>query len=646
MKNVSYWFVAILGLGLLLYLYTQSEDAEPRFNKDIVTEKSYLISKEVFEPKKNSCENFYNSTDDSFSQNFIEKIKLVLLTNVSLADFILYTSNVDIVKGRKAFGLMKSLDTDKPKYYEGIAKRASNQKEKSIFSWVFSGEVEKLINAIYEYEVISEEYYRYKGRYVFLIELVLLSDLPEKEKVIRNLISAGIEPNLSDFIAAIKKGVSVELIDDMLIDSNIDPRKELNNKFHYRSLVTYAIYEQKYDLFKYWIKKGSPAEPDLYVANSLDILGFRNDKFTQKQRDDIYVTLINDGVYPNKDDSYYKLSQVLSDKTLKKHYIPKRNALYDIDTKTFMDEEWKLYSKIMKKLDNSKFNELSDPDCFRKYTRELVKSFVDSRIEPVKSTNSQLASANDDLDKIIEEASRFVSNEKDLISYLGRNQTLSDKKLVEYYLHKKAVNELDEIINNSSPDSDILELKDKLELVYKLAKNGEWTRARTLLSTLNVDKKEALSTLMIFALNFKAESKIVRGLLEDGAHFESALIYAIINTGDVSVADVFYENGLDVNYLDPNYNTPIMMAAKLQQYEMMKWLISKGSKINSHNLGFDALDIVLSSNMGIRRKIDFLTILINNGVLVEISHKQIVSRMFGNNLEEYYHIINKFPVFL
>lgn len=646
MKSIYYTIIGIFGFGLLLYFYTQIGGEDDVLDKlTISTEKNSAVSNDQGKPEKALCETFYSSLDDHFSERFIEEIKLEFLIDHRLADFILYTAEVEIIKGRKTFGLMQALDTDKPKYYLGAAERASNQNEKSILTWIINGNVEALVNSIYESDIISDEYYRYKGKSVFIIELILLSNVSHKEEVIRKLLSAGIEPNFSDFIAAIKKGTSVELINEMVTASNIDPRKELNHNFHLRSLVTYAIYEQKYELFKYLIKEGSPAEPDLYVENSLDLLSFRNNKFTQSQLDDIYVTLINYGVYPNKESSYSRLTKVLSDTTLQNHPLPKRDILYGVEVDALKERERELYLKIMEELDRLKTYELSNSDCFRDYGRELVKSFVDSQIEPVKSLNYQLTSANLDLDKRVVEASRFVSNERELLNYLGGNQTLFDKKVVDYYLRKKAVIELDSAIKNASLDPAIPRLQDELEEVYKLAKNGEWNKARALLATLDIDKKEALSTLLMFALNLRAESRIARELLEDGAYFESALIYAVINTGDVSLAQVFYEYGLDINYIDPSHNTPIILAAKLQKFDMMKWLVSKGSKVNSDNLGFDAMDVVLSSNMDMRRKTSFLTLLINNGALVETSHKQIVNGLFNSNLQEYYHIVNKFPVF-
>ncbi|MDP2537271.1 ankyrin repeat domain-containing protein [Alteromonas stellipolaris] len=643
MKRIVYILFSICVLGCFCYFYIHEDDQIGNTSNEKI--KSNLNDAKTYYQEQKVCEKISISADIYDTEILFNNLKLEFKDKKYLADFILYYAGVDIIEGRKKLNLMKGLNHQRPIYYEGIAERAEERKEKAIFSLLLNRNVEEIVNTIIEYELNSYEYYRYKGKYVFLIELILLSDLPQKEKVIREVLSAGIEPTISDLVAATRKGVSVELIDQMLLDSSVNPKIKLNNQFHYRSLATYAIYEKNYDLFKYWLKKGSPPEPDMYVPNSLDILGFRYDEFTQNQVDDVFATLTKEKVYPNVENSYSKLNAIVSDNVLEQNPIPNKKFVDIISFKNFLGEELQLYSKFISSLDYFKEEQPEDNPCLRVYGREIVKNIIEKQKERLKPQSIAKDSVKENFDKKIEKAKSFYSNESDIISYLGGNQTVSDKKLVEYYIRQKAVTELNEAINNTSPDLDILNLQKQLAEVFELAKKGRWEEARNLLNTLDIEKAEALSTLLVYAVNLKAEVEVIRGLLSDGAYFESAIIYSLIHSGRVNVAEVFQEFGLDINYLGPNNSTPVMVAAQVNQYEMMKWLISKGSKVNSQNFGYDALDTVLLSRMPTRRKIAFISLLLNNGALIETSHKQIIKSTYNSNIDEYFQILVKFPAF-
>lgn len=64
----------------------------------------------------------------------------------------------------------------------------------------------------------------------------------------------------------------------------------------------------------------------------------------------------------------------------------------------------------------------------------------------------------------------------------------------------------------------------------------------------------------------------------------SALHLAAISSDNLAAAELLLKNGANVNIVDTEFgNTPIFAAAAFNQTEMVKFLISKGAKLNAKN---------------------------------------------------------------
>jgi hypothetical protein len=573
----------------------------------------------------------------SHIKNFIEPEVLV--------DWIIYRTGLDFRLARAKL-LPDQQQYKGPKYVNKNYSRNSLEEEQLLYNYLTNKDSVGLFQKFIEGTIDQDKFYYYKKFNVFLLELIILSDIDKAEELLLNLVEAGFPVRDSDITAAISNNLSKNTIQVLFKKSDININKKLNYHSQNRSFMTYALHSQSYNLIKYFYENGSSPEPDVFYPNSLDILALKNDSYSSGELDDLFRLLTTANIFYNKEETYSLLKSVITEEVFQnsKFVELKYFEAFDKTPNTNLTKAiHNIYKNILVGVASDELFKLPNTDCIDLLGKNILATVLDLELKKDLIAESGTISFVEDMEKKIEIARNLHTSTLLVKEYLGGNQFLSEKRSVDYYIKKLAEEELERALQNSQPSKiDILK-HENLEKVYALARSGEWNSARKMLHRLEINRTEAMTALVVIALNMNTELAVVEELLRDGAKVEHGFMHLLIYKNDLKMANLFLDYGLDVRHVHPGDETPVMIAVKFQKYEMAVWLFEKGATANSEGFGFDALDFALSQDSNTSQKLKYVSLLINNGSSIEASHRQLVDRLFNENMAQFSALIREFP---
>ncbi|MCY7296453.1 ankyrin repeat domain-containing protein [Alteromonas sp. a30] len=601
--------------------------------------------------KEMQCESFILDNINNNSTKYkIEVLREFVASEKSfiessrITNIFFHLSGFGVPAGRLMMDEDKFINNSFPTFEN--EKFASFENNQTITELIQEDKFEEIIKLIYQKEIDPNNIFTFKGKKVTLVELIYRSFPKDRIRKITRLIDAGALVRNSDIVFFIKNGASLQFMEAIYYGNNISPDFTFIATGYSNSFATYALLNQRADLFYFWDNLGSPSEPNIVEPNALDILANRNNNLAQVDIDRIYEVILKKNIRANVESTPEKLSKIVSPVLFENFPVHQRNLLHDSEEKernvltNLTDKSYKL---ILKEIVLPELFLDENVSCLRKLGRDFFKSLSRSYIYNLNKSR-MLANEYSEkhLNEIIQEAQEIFYSDEDVINYLGMGQGFKSKHLVSHFKQKRATEYAMEIANKSKSKGNS-GIQDNLKAVYELAKKGMWDEATRILSKLEIENKNVMSTLLMIAISVNAQPEIVDSFLKKGAEFNSSIIASVIFNNNVDVAELLYSYGLDINYIDPLGKTPVMLSSQMGSLSILRWLIAKGSVVNSYSKGFDALDLALISGRIDNTKLEIIKTLINSGIIIEPSHKEIVERLKISRKEEYLLIIERFP---
>lgn len=496
----------------------------------------------------------------------------------------------------------------------------------------------------------GDKWYWSQNRAVFIYQWVMGASLNNEQKhgLLRGMLKLDIPVYASDLAAATAANIPVDIVQSMYQASDVDAVQRLHHGPDHRSFTLGAMVAQNVPLTEFWLEQGSSAHPDPYKGNGLDILARFNDQLSQQQINRLYQLISPevDGVVHFANLS--RLAKLVSPEVLQQHPLSHRPLppSPELDLSSFI---FQLQQMIIQSILFLPVTELS-PECqnqlahqFSGYIFKHTQAMKKQQDEDInRSVKEQIKQQKQHKDALIAEAEGLFSAQENIEKHLAPNSSLESKELLAYYRHKLLEQEIaaqQEQTQATSPDNN-----QSFNELYELAKQGSWQQVMEKLSTIEPSRRQEIATSMLFIPVFhNFEPWAVRGLFDAGATLPGEFMALLLMTNKVPLAKLLLPYGLDIHSPTSRGQTPVSQAASTGEVEMLHWLIKEGSSVLPQTNGFDALDRALRSQSPQQDKLTMIRLLLDQGIHIVDSHRQIVASFKPYRQQEYQAIIEQFP---
>lgn len=541
-------------------------------------------------------------------------------------------------------------DLKKPIYYEGEVFFAKPKIYMTLRKQLEAGEFAEIIKSVKAGSFDPNVYYLGDTKMAFLLSFILDFANDDKAALIDELIDNGINVTYSDLAIVTHLNIPEATVNRLYLSSDLQADKRLNKFGRYTSLALLAIHANDAQLASYWISMGSPLQPDLFYDNGLDLLAKSGDGFSQAALDSLFEQIILKGISPYWPSTYQKLRAKISP-TLFNQYkdrlieIPEPlQPLLPSQLKEAQSLVQQIHTKLLDGAVNFELGTKPKHQCFTQLGRRLTKFAMryKPRKKPVK--HKPEVDTSEKVDKItiaerLAKAKNLFSKDQDIEAYLAQEQALENKQAIES-LRRQQVAELAQAVRQQFETAPLTqETRVAMAEIVRLANAGKWQEAVSLLGQLEIPSEEAMTTLLVLALNSNADFVIIKQLLDKGGKLIPNAISGLIARDNVELAKQLLPFGLDIHYVERGYST-LAISVENRALKMLKFLIKQGVEMDSDSYGFDALDIALNQFNIKTTGLTYVSILLEAGARVEMSHKQIVDTMKINNMEAYFALTN------
>ena len=552
----------------------------------------------------------------------------------NIIDFIAHKANVGTPQGRI---LRQGYETSFiiPPHADETSILANLSEELLLQELIEKNNPQLFSQAILEGKLADNKFYPGKKFMAFIFGKIIES-IPEPEAIINELLEAGMEPQISDFLVAINSNIEIQLLERMYQQANFDAQQIVYSFGVYKSLVLSALFQGNYQHATFWMDKGSPLEPDKLFYNALDMLAANYSVYSSEELNTLYQKITKTGLQANFKESLIKLAKVIPDLDIE------LNEDFDL-TKTQLETAEKYLTLFYSDINIKIFVPVPQNDyCFNylasRYIGFALKTGNESKSN-VFENNTEHKSVNEIKQQTINvEVKTSDNNIEDVqsISAKEKEQKVRRDKLTE--AAKAAEEKFSEKENKE-------ELESLTKKLVHLIQTQQWQQALELLqSSTLIDTEIAPSLLLELILDQMPPIDFVEYLIEAGAKLSPHAVTKLIKNDHVSLAEFLLPYGLDLNYIDPLGYSALINSVKFNAINLMEFMLLQGITFNEEDNGFDALDIALQNFKLTDKNKKIVNLLIQANIPIEESHRQWVANMAHDKLNSYTYLINTYPL--
>ena len=463
---------------------------------------------------------------------------------------------------------------------------------------------------------------------------------------ITRLLRSGAKVSLLDLVTATEFGVSEQILNELLANSDEDFKQVFFYKEDYHSLVTFALAEKNVDAFSFWVNQSGNLNSFRYRDNVLDIIASNGGGEFDAS---IVKTLLDYGMRPNNDDTLKRLATWLP-KNVLTEYADKLS----FSRKYYSNEERKLLVDALSTVTNivlSDSNEIGieikrDSECRFALARRLVKqvfSTVSKSASPATVKNNETEKLGEHTSRTQEETLKekvdglradFLTD-AEIIAKLAAKKDLEGKEAARLFMAEALLEQEKERMAKLDED----EAKRNKDLIDsgKLAQFIDEKEDDIPLESQ--DRLDAKITLAILS----GDKDLFLTLLELGANVEPRLIGLIIQKFDVQVIDSLYKNGMNLGFIYAQNINSVVAAVENRKINILRYLLNIGISLKPSEFGYDPLDLALLRLRAIPTDLKYVDLLINSDAPIEKSHREIVESFFEPYQDTYFKLINRYP---
>ncbi len=650
----------------------------PPLVKTVIAEKPKPIPPEPqaeLKPDATQCEHRWIDQEDValWKQQKKSAIKVLLAdfrdqgVESRVLDKVYIESGIGLLKGRRLFVHFRQ-QVRRPAFYEvkgegrgkGEGKRATMDQQRALRLLRDTGDFAGLIQQVADKAFADELFYLGKQGQVTLLSYILEAEPTQPPEVIEDLIErlidSGISVNYSDLAVVTqlpqlhRLGVPLATMNRLYLSSGLSADKVLSLYAKQTSLALLAISAQNVALANYWIDMGSPLRPDLYYDNGLDKLAKHGAKFSQTDIDSLFEQIALRGFAPAWSKSVGKLKAMVSPPLFNRYAAQMGQKNHSLS-----GEEDSIAHSIVKLIHHHILTGMVDfpldaepqHHCFDQLGQRLTRFAMKRHRGKRKTKADRVALAAAEaveaaaVKDLIAQAKEQFSSDEDIEDYLAQAQGLRNKEAIAQF-RLSQIRKLSEAmklqISQPTPEE-----RQTMMAAIKLAYDGKWSEAIEAFEQLGGygHTDEAMTLLLMIALNARSDFDVIVDLLSRGAKFMPNAVDTLVKHDDAALAKQLLPYGLDIHYVEMG-ESMLARSVQLRSFKILKFLLANGVAPDSDAMGYDALDWALKRFNLNREGLTIVSLLMDAGARIELSHQQIVAKLQAHNMPAYSALIGAY----
>ncbi|MFT4929786.1 MAG: hypothetical protein ACI8WB_005921, partial [Phenylobacterium sp.] len=416
-------------------------------------------------------------------------------------------------------------DLKKPFYYEGEVFFAKPGVYLKLRKQLEAGEFSEIVKSVKAKVYDPNAYYVGKLKMAPLLSFILEFAHDNQVVLIDELIDSGIAVTYLDLVTVTRLNMPEATVNRLYLSSDLQADKLLKKFGKYTSLALLAIQANNTQLARYWINMGSPLQPDLFYDNGLDLLVKSSDGFSQAALDSLFEQMMLKGIVPYWPATYKKLAGIISP-TLFNQYknklIKTTGPLSLLQLKEVQSIVHRIHTNVLDGVVNFELGTQPEHQCFTRLAKKLTKFAM--RKKPKKKPIKHKPEIDND-EKIakmtiaeqIAKAKNLFSKDQDIEAWLAQEQGLENKQAVESFRRQQTAELAKAFRQQFEGSSSFVQAQTSMTQMYQLANDGKWQEAVNMLNQLDITDEDAITTLLVLALNSKADFATIKQLLDKGA---------------------------------------------------------------------------------------------------------------------------------
>jgi hypothetical protein len=607
----------------------------------------------------NICDNYLTKIEDislwskeksheikKFYQNLVngntERTKL---------DYISIFSGVNFMRGR-IFSINPFERKMLPPLADTNAEIMKNNASALFSQLIEEDNLVKLIQSFSKGELPINGYVYYSYKVIPPISHILLKNSNKRgQDAVLQLLDLGASPAFIDLVTATELSLPISFVDRLYMAGNANATRVYFDLGYYNSLALVATKSLSPELVSYWLSLNSPASPDPFHLNALDLLETPKNENQKNAYIEIFLSLMENGVKPNYQST---VDNLLS--WLPKDLINSYESTFSEINDNKIPEDWKpsvyvnvfeLYKIALQGHLQEEGTDIITNRCFLLMGNKMISLALSKKSKKraigveTKNISFELAAK-----KLLKEKQTENITIDELIDNLSMRNDLVGKLAIQGLLLSNVQNQLDSQ-NNRFKNEVSEEQRDALESAFTALELDDWQSIEEIIFDIEESNdKEKIDMLLMIAISSNQNWLTIESLLEQGADLPKNSIILLAQSNNVSLARRLIPYGLNIKLIDSIGNNAFYYSVIFNAKEMIAFLLSQGVELNINSKGLDPLDHALALIKYQTEIIQIVELLINGGINISKSHKERTSSYSHSNPSIYNQLISKFPQLL
>lgn len=479
-----------------------------------------------------------------------------------------------------------------------------------------------------------------------LIGSILMSgiSLEQKTDVINKLINLDIKITYQDLMVSTQLNMPLALIQKLMLASQLNVSFVLPVGAENKSLAQIALENKNVLLLDYWLEQGSPSVINPFKSTLLDLLPPAINEADKTVQSELFITLMRHGITANNHKTQYKLKAWLDDEYIRQYKTSIEQATpmsMNIGNKSQIgaavsDVFFTVLQPLIKSQD---LLNVRNP-CFQSEGLRIINNiFRSKKLFPPTLSNNNLATTDQAL---YSQEELLTMDAHDARVILGKNKSLAAKHTIVKLSDRRRMNSI-KLASALEYTKEEHENKQKYINLMDLAENGQWKKVIMELSA-NEYPAEVINFIMIYAVKQQKDIEFLLQLHSFSGSFSMGFMHAVVERNDINLARKLVSHGLDFRQSNNLGSNAIYTAVLHKKMAMLRYLIDEGIKVKPYEYGLDPLDLALRNLKQNPASFNFITVLIDAGAPIELSHQEKTFEFSIINIELYLKLISTFPM--
>lgn len=481
--------------------------------------------------------------------------------------------------------------------------------------------------------------------------ILLKNSTKQGQDAVLQLLDLGATPAFIDLVTATELSLPISFVDRLYMAGKADAARVYFDLGFYNSLALVATKSLSPELVSYWLSLNSPASPDPFHFNALDLLETPKNESQKSSSIEIFTSLMENRVKPNYQSTVDKLLSWLP-----KDLINRYKSTFSEINDNKIPENWKpfvyvnvfeLYKIALKGHLRKEGSDIITNRCFLLMGNKMIRLALSKKSKKrtigIKTKNISFELEAKKLIKKIHTGNITID---ELIDNLSMRNDLVGRLAIQELLLSNVHNQLNSQ-NNRFKNEISEEKRDALESAFSDLKLHDWQNVEEIISDIEeANDKEKIDILLMMAISSNQDWLTIESLLEQGADLPDNSIILLAQSNNVSLARRLLPYGLNIKLIDSIGNNAFYYSVIFNAKEMIVFLLSQGVELNINSKGLDPLDHALAQLKYQTEIIQIIELLINGGINISKSHKERASSYSNSNPAIYNQLISKFPQLL